>query len=98
MIDGHLYKLGPDEILQRCVLPHEQENILEEAHAGVVGVNYGGRATARKVLRAGLWWPTLHNDAEDYARSCDVYQCTRKPSQWDEMLLVPQVTLQPFDK
>ena len=23
LIVGHLYKLGPDEILQRCILPHE---------------------------------------------------------------------------
>ena len=25
LIAGHLYKMGPDEILWRCVLPHEQE-------------------------------------------------------------------------
>ena len=63
-----------------------------------MGGHYGGRAIARKVLRAGLWWPTLHNDAADYAKSCDVYQRVGKPSRRDEMPLVPQVTLQPFDK
>ena len=98
MITDQLYKLGPDEILQRCVLPHEQGNILEEAHAGVAGGNYGGCDTARKVLCVGLWWPTLHNDVTDYARSCDVYQQIGKPLGKDEMLLVPQVTLQQFDK
>ena len=46
---GHLYKLGPDEILRRCVLPHEQGKILVEAHAGVVGGHYGGRDTVCKV-------------------------------------------------
>ena len=40
----------------------------------------------------------LHNDAAGYARSCDVYQRVGKPSQRDEMPLVPQVTLQLFDK
>ena len=60
--------------------------------------HYGGRATARKVLCAGIWWPTLHNDAEKYTKSCDVCQCVGKPSRRDEMPLVPQVTLQPFDK
>ena len=41
---------------------------------------------------------TLHNDAVDYVRNCDVYQWVGKPSWRDEMPLVPQVTLQPFDK
>ena len=40
----------------------------------------------------------LHNDVVDYARSYDICQHVSKPLRWDEMLLVPQVTLQPFDK
>ena len=63
-----------------------------------MGSHYGGRATTQKMLRAGIWWPTLHNDVVEYARSCDICQRVRKPSRWDEMPLVPQVTLQPFDK
>ena len=34
MIAGQLHKLGSDEILWRCVLPHEQGSILEESHGG----------------------------------------------------------------
>ena len=98
MIAGQLYKLGLDDILRRCVLPHEQGDILEESHAGAVGGHYGGGAIVIKVLRAGFWWPTLHNDSMDYARRCDVCQCTGKPSRWNEMPLVLQVTLHPFDK
>ena len=67
LIVGPLYKLGPDEILRRCVLPHEQGKKLAEAHAGVTSGHYGGRATSRKVLHARLWWPTLHNDMTDSA-------------------------------
>ena len=63
-----------------------------------MGGHYGGRATTSKVLRTGLWWPTLHTNAVDYARSCDVFQHIGKPLRRDEMPLVPQVTLQPFDK
>ena len=40
----------------------------------------------------------LHNDAADYVWSCDIFQHIDKPSRQDEMSLVPQVTLQPFDK
>ena len=60
--------------------------------------HYGVHATARKVLRAGIWWPTLHNDAIDYAQICNVYRRTVKSSRRDEMPLIPQVTLNPFDK
>ena len=65
---------------------------------GVVGGHYRGCADARKVLHMGLWWPTLNRDAVDYARTCDIFQRTRKPSRRDEIPLVPQVTLHPFEK
>ena len=98
LIVGQLYKHGLDEILRRCILPHEQGPIVKEAHAGIAGGLYGGWDTTRKVFPTGLWWPTLHNDVAEYARSYDVFQRVGKPSRRDEMPLVPQVTLQPFDK
>ena len=67
LIAGQIYKIGPDAILRQCALPREQGQVLVEAHAGVTGGHYGGRVTVRKVLRAGLWWPTLHSNAIDYA-------------------------------
>ena len=80
LITGHLYKMGPDEILWRCVLLHEQEKTLEEPHASIAGGHYGGQGTTQKVLPAGLWWSTLHNYVPDYAQSYNVYQRIRKPS------------------
>ena len=71
------------------VFYREQGPILEEAHARIIGGHYGGWDIARKLLRAGIWWPTLHNDAAEYARSCDVCQRVGKPSRHDEMQLVP---------
>ena len=98
LIDGHLYKMELDEILQRCVLPHEKQQILEAAHARLAGEHYGGHATTWKVFHTRILWPTLHNDAIEYAMSCDICQHVGKPSWQDEMSLVSQVTLQPFDK
>jgi hypothetical protein len=46
--------------------------ILMESHEGIAGGHYRGKATGQKVLRVGLWWPTLHKDAKDYYRACDV--------------------------
>jgi transposase InsO family protein len=52
----------------------------------------------RKVLRAGLSWPTLHRDAKDYYRACDVCKRVGKPSKRYEIPLAPQLTLQAFEK
>ena len=46
LIAGQLYKMGPDEILRRCVLEHEKLLILAKAHSGAAGDHYAGKATA----------------------------------------------------
>ena len=89
-----MYKLGPDEILRRCVLEHERPMILSKAHDGVAGGHYAGKDTTYKILMVGLWWPTLHTYENEYCRSCDVCQRVGNPSRMDEMALIPQVILQ----
>lgn len=79
-------------------MEHERRRILEEAHVGIAGGYYVGKATAHKVLTVGLWWPTVHKDANEFCRSSDVCQRTGKPSRRDKMPLKPQVTLQEFNK
>jgi hypothetical protein len=87
LIVGQLYKVGPDEILRRCVMEVERPLILTEAHEGIVGGHYAGKETTQKILRAGLWWPTLHIDAKEYLQACDVCQRVEKLSRRDEMPL-----------
>lgn len=96
LIAGHLYKLGPDEVLRRCVLEHERPIILAEAHEGIAGGHYAGKATAQKILRAGLRWPTLHKDAKEYYKSCDVCQRAGKPSRRASLLWYHRETCEPF--
>jgi hypothetical protein len=98
LIAGHLYKMGADNILRICVLEHERPRILAEAHEGITGGHYAGKDIVQKVLRAGLWWSTVHRDSKDYFQRCDVCQRVGKPNRWDEMPLRPQVTLQVFEK
>ena len=64
--------MGPDEILRRCVMEAKIPLILAESHEGIAGGHCAGKATMQKVLRAGLWWPTLHRDAKEYYRAYDV--------------------------
>ena len=46
LIARHLYKLGPYDVLYRCVMPHEKEAIIREAHSGTAGVHLAGKPTA----------------------------------------------------
>jgi hypothetical protein len=54
LIVGHLYKLGADNILRRCVMEHECPIILAEAHEGIVGGHYAGKSIAQKILHARI--------------------------------------------
>jgi hypothetical protein len=45
LITGHLYKMGADSILKRYVLEHKRPRVLAEAHEGIGGGNYVGKAT-----------------------------------------------------
>jgi hypothetical protein len=85
--------MGAEIFLRRCVLEHERPRIIVEAHEGITGGHYAGKATTQKVLRIGLWWPTIHRDSKDYCQICDVCQRVDKPNRRDEMPLKPQVTL-----
>jgi hypothetical protein len=98
LIAGHLYKLGAKNILRRCVMEHECPIILAKAHEGIVGGNYAGKAIAKKILHARLWWKTVSKDAKEYFQACDVFQRVGNPYRRDEMPLKPQVTLKVFDK
>eukprot|EP00253_Pinus_taeda_P014900 PITA_14900 len=98
IIARNLYKMGANEILQRHVPEFEHDSIFTEAHGGAAGGHYGGKSTVQKILYAGLWWPTLHNNSKAYCKACDACQRTGKPSRRDEVLLHPQVSLQAFEK
>ena len=76
----------------------KRNNILAEAHGGAIGGNYVGKATMQKILRTAMWWPKLHKHSKAYCRACDACQRMGRPSRRDELPLIPQVSLQPFEK
>jgi hypothetical protein len=80
------------------VLEKKIPRVLVEAHEGIAGGNYVGKATAQKVLCTGLWWLTIHRDSKEYYRRCDVFQRVGKPNKRDKIPLQTQVTLKAFDK
>ena len=49
LINESLYKMGVDDILRRCVLEHERNNIMYEAHCELVGGHFQADTTAKKI-------------------------------------------------
>ncbi|RDY02416.1 Retrovirus-related Pol polyprotein from transposon 17.6, partial [Mucuna pruriens] len=74
LIEHRLYRRGFSSPLLKCIDPEEAEYVIKEVHEGVCGTHIGGRALARKIARAGYFWPSLKADCMDYVRRCDTCQ------------------------
>lgn len=98
LINGLLYKMGPNQILRRCVMEEEILSVLKEAHDNLAGEHIGPDAIARKVLFSGLWWPTLHTDAREWVVGCDTCQRAGKPLKRDFMPLFPSQPQELFER
>ena len=98
LINGLLYKMGPDHILRRCVLEEEVPRVLKEAHEGPAGGHMGPDTTARKILLAGLWWPTVYTDTREWVVGCDTCQRAGKPLKRDFMPLNPSHAQELFER
>ena len=73
--DPHLFKIGADNHLGRCVTQEEAKSILWHCHNSPCGGHYVGDKMAAKVLQSGFFWPSLFKDAHQYVQQCD--QCQR---------------------
>jgi len=63
---GNLFNLFPDEILRWCVREEKVFDILLTCHDGPCGGHFAAKRTTFKVLQAGYYWLTLHQDVKKY--------------------------------
>nr|KYP31824.1 Retrovirus-related Pol polyprotein from transposon 17.6 [Cajanus cajan] len=69
--DPHLFNIGSDGLLRRCVSREEAKSILWHCHNSPYGGHFNGVRTAAKVLQYGFYCPTLFKDAHSHAKQCD---------------------------
>uniref|UniRef100_A0A2N9J642 Uncharacterized protein n=1 Tax=Fagus sylvatica TaxID=28930 RepID=A0A2N9J642_FAGSY len=74
MLQGTLYKKGFSFPYLRCLIPAEAEYVLKEIHEGICGNHSGARSLAKKIIRAGYYWPSIQADANLFVRHCDKCQ------------------------
>ncbi|KAL4282055.1 hypothetical protein GQ457_03G020930 [Hibiscus cannabinus] len=95
--EPYLFKQCADQIIRRCIPEEEQQLILEQCHSAPYGGHFGGNMTASKVLQSGLYWPTLHKDAQLFCQQCDRCQRTGNISRRNEMPLQNILEVELFD-
>ena len=49
--------------------------------------HFSSTTTAKAIMSAGLYWPTLFQDAEEFVKRCDECQQTKVPIRKDNMPL-----------
>ncbi|KAE8733240.1 Detected protein of unknown function [Hibiscus syriacus] len=70
-LDGEImYRRSNDQMLLRCLNTSEAQNVIEEVHSGICGTHANGLSMARKIMRYGYYWATMHTDCIDYAKKC----------------------------
>ena len=72
-------------------------SVLEACHSSPVGGHHNGIQTAHKILQRGYYWPTLHQDAYEFAKACDRCQRDRDISRKQELPLNPILVIELFD-
>ncbi|KAI3734023.1 hypothetical protein L6452_13483 [Arctium lappa] len=84
-------------MIRRCIPKEEVASVLQHCHTGPYGGHFGGNRTATKVLQSGLFWPSLHNDTHNFAKSCNECQRSGNISQRNEMPLNGILEVELFD-
>nr|GEV27997.1 reverse transcriptase domain-containing protein [Tanacetum cinerariifolium] len=89
--EPYLFKMCPDDMIQRCVYKAETRKILDECHHGPTGGHYGPFTTIKKVFNAGFYWPTIFKEAHTLVQNRDACQCSGSLLRRDE---IPQNSIQ----
>lgn len=87
-----------DGRLRRCLEKREVGVVMRSLHEEYTGGHFASANTARKILDAGYWWPTIHKDVHQFVRSCDACQRTGKPLHSRHHQLTSILPLAPFEK
>ena len=72
-------------------------SVLEACHSSPVGGHQSGIRTAHKILQCGYYWPTLHQDAHEFAKACDRCQRDGGILRKQELPLNPILVIELFD-
>ena len=92
-----LYRSYADGHIRCCVPEVEMLSVLEACHSSPVSGHHSGIRTAHKILKCGFYWPTIHQDAHEFAKACDRCQRDGCILRKQELSLNPILVIELFD-
>ena len=95
--EPYLYRSCADGLIRRCVQKVEMLSVLEACHSSPVGGHASGIRTTHKILQCGYYWPTIHQDAHEFAKACDRCQIDGGISRKQELPLNLILLIELFD-
>ncbi|XP_015959713.1 uncharacterized protein LOC107483611 [Arachis duranensis] len=66
IIQGQLFKKGLSQPLLKCLHPDQTDYVLREVNEGCCCHHIGGKALARKLIRASYYWPSMMRDSQEF--------------------------------
>lgn len=69
--NDQLYRRALEEPLLKCIGPKEAKIAKIESHSGIYGEHTAGKNMALKLIRHGVFWPTMRKDCEEFSKSAD---------------------------
>lgn len=95
-VNGKLYRRSLVEPLLRCLDTNEANLAIVEVHSGICGDHLGGKNLALKIIRQGLFWPTMRKDCEEYVKKCRACQVHGQVNHRPTTSLMPVINPCPF--
>ncbi|KAL4564784.1 hypothetical protein LXL04_028855 [Taraxacum kok-saghyz] len=92
-----LLKIGPNQVIRRCVPDHEINDLLTHCHSYACGGHFSSKKTGHRVLDSGFFWPTIFKDAHEFVKVCLKCQQIGGISKRDQMPLNPIQVVDIFD-
>jgi hypothetical protein len=74
VVEGGLYRRGPNDIHMQCITQEEGCGLLTEIHGGECVSHSSSRTLVGKAFRHGFYWPTALQDAAEMVKSCKACQ------------------------
>ncbi|XP_071687585.1 uncharacterized protein [Rutidosis leptorrhynchoides] len=66
--EPHLFRIGADQVIRRCVYGQEARETLMSCHSGPTGGHFRPNHTTKKVFDSGFYWPTIFKDAHELVK------------------------------
>ncbi|KAI3695244.1 hypothetical protein L1987_78236 [Smallanthus sonchifolius] len=95
--EPHLFKVGTDQLVRRCIPESEIQCVLVLVHASACGGHFSGQKTERKVFETSLFWPSIFRVAFEFAKNWVNCQKMGIISKRNEMPLQPILVVDLFD-